>query len=430
MPSFAESLPLRDRKRYICYAYISTWFGCFADVMLDSSAIMIIYFAMLNTSNSLIMFSAALTGIIQLLMLIPSSLLTDRFGPKKMTCVSSIMSCSGYLLVATAPCWGTSAQYVILTGITIFCFSRPIWTTSWYPVLGDILLPEERGGFLGKMRFSYHIITGVVFYIFGQLMGKNPPMWYLQAATAVTGLLALGRFVFINKIKLSDTQCGNRDLKKAFSISIHNAPLVGFSTYCCFFSLAYTAVIPLALLYLKNGLDMNADTVQTLSTLGIAGSIAGYLLYGKIVKITGMRYLQILIHALWFFIPLGFIFCTENTPYLAAVAGALLFVAYLAHAWFFCSFSQECLSLSRPGNAAMASALANTCNSGGTAVGRTAGSLLLGQGMLAASWNWNGFPMSDFQTVFLFCSAGVAICAVLLLSLPSIISNHDNYYQP
>ena len=280
------------------------------------------------------------------------------------------------------------------------------------------------------MRFFYHIITGTVFYLFGLLMGKNPPMWYLQAATAVTGLLALGRFFFINKIKLSEHQRNKADFKKAFSISIHNAPLVGFSAYCCFFSFAYTAIIPLALLYMKNGLSLDADTVQKLSTLGIAGSITGYLLYGKILKMIGMRNLQLFTHAFWFFIPIVFIFCTPHTPHLIALLGILLFSAYLFHALFFCSFSQECLSLSRPGNTAMASALANTYNYVGTAAGRTAGSLLLGHGMLAATWNLKGIPMTSFQTLFLFGAAGVLFCSMLLFGLPSVISKHDNYYQP
>ena len=430
MQSYAESLPVQDRKRYIKYAYVSTWFGCFADVMMDSTALIMIYFVLLNSNNSLIMFSTAVTGLMQIPLLIPASLLVNRFGVKKTVFLSAALSCTGYVTMSLAPFAGSAAQYILLAGIFIFCASRPIWSTAWYPVLSDILLPRERGGFLGKMRFSYYIITGTVFYFVGQFMGKNPPIWYLQIATAVTGILALGRSYCINRIKLSDTKLAKLDLTKSFSISIHNAPLVGFSTYCCFFGMAFQAVIPLALLYMKKSLDFDADTVQKLSSLGIAGSVVGFLVYGWIVKKLKMKKLQLLIHLLWIIIPVGFFCCSKGMSHVMPLTGTLLFLSYLGLAWYNCCFSQECLALSRPGNSAMASALANTYNNIGSAIGRTASSMLLGYGLLATNWDYKGTNITDFQSLFLFAAIGAVICCVLLPSLPSMVSTHDDYYQP
>ena len=430
MPSHAESLPPKDRKRYVLYAYASTWFGCFADVMMDSTALIVIYFVLLHTGNSLIMFSSAITGIVQIPLLIPASMLVNRFGVKRTVRLSCFMSCSGYCIMALAPFAGNYAQYALLAGVFVFSCSRPIWSASWYPVLSDILLPEERGTFFGRMRFSYYILTGTVFYFVGLIMGKNPPIWYLQAATCITGLLALGRYYFINKIKLSEQKNNKFELKKSFSISIHNAPLIGFSTYCCFFSLTISAIIPLALIYLKQSLGFDAGTVQKLSTLGIAGSVAGFLFYGWVQKKVGMRNLQIGVHLLWILIGVGFFFCFKGMPFLMPLTALLLFLSYLGTAWFNCCFSQECLALSRPGNTAMAAALANTYNNIGNAVGRTAGSLLLGHGLLAATWQWKGLTVTDFQSIFLFCAVGSVFCLVLLFNLPSVISTHDNYYKP
>ena len=431
MPSHAESLPPKERKRYILYAYASTWFGCFADVMMDSTALIVIYFVLLNTGNSLIMFSSAITGLVQIPLLIPASMLVDRYGVKRIVRLSCFMSCSGYCIMALAPFAGsTAAQYVMLAGVFLFSASRPIWSSSWYPVLSDILLPEERGTFLGRMRFSYYILTGTVFYFVGLLMGKNPPVWYLQVATAVTGILALGRYMFINKIKLSEYRNNKFDLKKSFSISIHNSPLIGFSTYCCFFSLAISAIIPLALIYLKQSLGFDAGTVQKLSTMGIVGSVSGFLLYGWVQKKLGMRNLQIGVHILWIVVALGFFCCFKGMPLLMPLTGLLLFLSYLGIAWFNCCFSQECLALSRPGNTAMAAALANTYNNIGNAAGRTAGSLLLGHGVLSSSWVWNNLTVTNFQSIFLFCAAGAVFCLVQLFNLPSVIPTHEDYYKP
>ena len=430
MASFAETLSAQEHKRSILYAYASTWFGCFADVMFDSTALIIIYFALLKASNSLIMFSSAMPGLMSMVLLLPASFFVIRFGVKRMVFVSCCLSCFGYLLMAAAPVFGVSAPYAVLGGVFIFCVSRPIWSASWYPILNDILLPEERAGFFGKMRFSYTALTGTVFYLVGQFMGKEPPIWYLQAAIAITGILALGRYYCISKIRLSDAKGERMDIRKAFSISVHNAPLVGFSIYACFFCLIYAAVMPLALLYMKNGLGFEADIVQMLSTAGIAGNITAFLLYGKMHKVFGMRNLQLGIHFMAILLPILFFLCNGNTTFTKVAMGILLFAAYMVYSLFTCCFSQECLSLSRPGNTAMASAFACTYNGIGLAGGRTVCSLLLGHGMLASSWSYGGMVMSNFQTIFLFCAAGAIFALTFIFILPSVISNHDNYYQP
>lgn len=431
MASFAESLSLHERKRNIRYAYVSTWFGCFADVMLDSSALVIIYFTLLKAGNSLIMFSSALTGLVSMLLLIPVSFFVPRFGVKKMVGVSCALSCSGYLLMASAPLWGNAAApYIVLLGIFVFCVGRPIWTVSWYPILTDILLPEERAGFLGKMRFSYTAITGTSFYFIGLFMGKEPPVWYLQAAIAMTGVFALGRYYCISKLKLSDIRSEKIDVKKTFSISIHNAPLVGFSVYTCFFCLAFSAVMPLALLYMKNGLKFDADTVQMLSTAGIAGNISAFLIYKKLHKLLGMRNLQLLIHFMAILLPILFFCCTGNSVAVMTAMGILLFLSYMVFSLFSCCFSQECLALARPGNSAMASAFACTYDGIGKAAGRTAGSFLLSNGILSSSWMLGNLSVSNFQTVFIFCALGALFMLVLVFSLPSVISSHEDYYQP
>ena len=50
------------------------------------------------------------------------------------------------------------------------------------------------------------------------------------------------------------------------------------------------------------GYYLDAGTVQKLSTMGIAGSVSGFLLYGWVQKKMGMRNLQISVHILWIFV--------------------------------------------------------------------------------------------------------------------------------
>ena len=427
MENYADRLSDPIRKRFRLYAYISSWFGCFADVMLESTAVIILYFSVLGAGNTLIMFSTSIPGLVSLFLLIPVSGLVDKIGAKKTVCLSCSLACFSYLLMASAPFFGTKCdQYVVLTGCLLFCLSKPLWTASWFPILGHILRPAERSEFFGFMRFSYYILSGTVFFLIGLFMGKNPPVRLLQTVIGLTGLCTLGRMYFISKIRIPEHRSQNYDIGKAFAVSVRNAPLVGFSSYISALSLAFASVVPLTLLYLKNGLHYGADTVQILSSAGIGGCVCGYFLYGRMVRKFGMKTLQLLIHGAFIVIPLGLFFCKPSVP----LMGAFLFAANFGFACFGCAVSSEILALAKPGNLTMANAFSQTYQMIGTASGRLMVSFLLGNGVLSPSWRiWN-IEVSLFQTIFLFCSGIALFSLTLLFCLPSVVPRHEDYYNP
>ena len=399
--------------------------------MLESSAIVILYFSLLGASNSLTMLSTGLAGMASMILLIPSAGIVDKVGSKRVVGFSCFLACGAYLLMACAPFFGNAAaQYVVFAGCFVFCISKPLWTAAWYPILGDILKPSERGDFFGFMRFSYYILTGSIFCIIGLLMGEKPPIWFLQLVIGITGLLALGRSYFISKIGIGIHEQGRYELGKAFRTSVRNAPLVGFAVYIGFLALSFSAILPLSLIYLKNELHYGDNLVQVLSSVGIGGSICGFFFYGKLTRRIGIRNLQIGIHISYIIIPLCLFFCGKGMPYLAFFIGMLLFAGNFAFACFGCAVSQEILALARPGNLTMANAFTQTYQMVGTACGRTVSSLLLSNGILAATWKYWNFSFSRFQTIFIFCAGLALFCLILLFCLPSVVPKHDDYYNP
>lgn len=431
MASYADTLSVRSRKQFRTYAYASTWLGCFSDVMLENSAIIILYLAMLGASNTLIMLSTGLVGMVSMFLLIPASGIVDKIGPKRVVCISSFIACLAYLLMAAAPWTGKeTAQYMVLLGCFAFGISQPLCTAAWYPVIGYILQPSERGEFFGFLRFSYYILTGGVFCLLGVFMGEKPPIRLLQIIIATTGILALGRYFFIARIVLPEHKHAAYDLKKALGISVRNGLLVGFSVYICFLSLAFAAIAPLTLIYLKNGLHYGDNIIQIISSAGIGGCICGFFFYGRIVRRLGIRNLQITIHFAYILIPLGLFFCGGNSQYMAVVIGILLFAGNFSLACFGCAFSQESFALARPGNITMDNAFSQTYQMIGTACGRTVASLLLGNGVLAVTWKYWIFSFSNFQTIFLLCSGGALFCLIMIFCIPSVAPIREDHYCP
>jgi len=431
MVPYADTLSDQRRKHFRIYAYASTWLGCFSDVMLENSAIIILYLAMLEAGNNLIMLSTGLVGIVSMFLLIPSSGIVDKIGPKRVVKISSLIACLAYLLMAAAPWLGKElAPYMVLLGCFAFGISQPLCTAAWYPIIGSILKTSERGDFFGFLRFSYYILTGSVFCLLGIFMGAQPPIWFLQIIIGTTGILALGRNFFISRIVLPEHKSKTYELKKAFNISVRNGLLVGFSAYVCFLSLAFAAIAPLTLIYLKNGLHYGDNIIQIISSAGIGGCICGFFFYGRIVRKFGIRNLQIAVHFAYIIIPLCLFFCGGNSPYLAVFIGLLLFAGNFALACFGCAFSQESFALARPDNITMDNAFCQTYQMIGTACGRTVASLLLGNGVLAVTWKYWHFSFSNFQTIFLMCSGFALFCLILIFCIPSVAPEREDHYHP
>lgn len=432
--NFVDTLSDAERKRFRRFAIASTWFGCFGDVLVDNSAIMILFFLALESSETLTMFQTSLSGIAFLLLLIPSSYFVAKLGCKPIIRISCLISLISFVLMSGAPWLGVVGKYWTAFWCFVYAFSRVLWAGSWFPLLTYILKPEERGKFFGMMRFSYYIITGTVFTVLGLSMGKETPVLFLQIILFAVGVLAWGRWICIKQIRLpeqSEAQTSGANFKTAFQTSLRNAPLVMFCVYICFIMAAFGGITPLILLYVKEGLNYGDNTTQLLSIVTIVGCAAGYLLFPYFLKKAGMRNLQLLAHAMFILLPAALFFCGEGLPGLFYVIMVLLFLCNIVWAVFYAGVSSEMLALARPGNATMATAFSQTYLQFGLAAGRIASSLMLGGGLLAVHWDFHGFHITNYQSIFLIAAIFAFFCLTLVFCLPSVCPRHDqDYYQP
>ena len=429
---YVETLPDDVRRRYRTYAIIASCFGCFGELLQDSSAIILLYFLALGAGESLTMFQTAFPGIASLVLLIPVSGFIAKYGPKKMIRLSCLIALTSYLFMATSPYFGTFGKYWCALWCLVFCSARIIWSGSWFPLLQYILLPRERAPFFGLLRFTYHIFIGVIFFAVGSFMDKNTPIWFLQIVIVGAGLLAWGRWLFMKKIVIPDQpEATVYDLKKALGISLRNAPLVMFSVYVCFLMAACAAISPFTILYLKKGLGCGDNMVQILSTITIAGNVTGFFCYSRIDRAIGTKWLQLGGHFSFILLLLGLACCGKDVPHAVGIVSVLLFLCNFVWAIIYASISSEMLALSRPGNTTMASAFCQTYQQLGMATGRTISSLLIGGNILAAFWDFHGMTVSSYQSIFLIFAAIAIFSLALIFCIPSVIPRHDaEYYNP
>ena len=429
--TFAETLSDKERRRGRIYAYFACLSGCVSEVMLDSSAIIIIFFSMINAGDMLTMFSTSITGIMGMLLYIPASAINNRFGRKKVVHCSCIVGCTGFLLMASAPFFGAAAKYIAISGCVVYCLQRSTYGAAWYPLLDAFLRPQDRGRFFGTMRFFYTCFTGTMFFVIGLVIQRQLSIWILQGIIAAAGLLLMARDFCISRFPDNQTaQPEAPDIRKGLMTAMRNGSLTAYSVYLSLFTIAYTSVLPLTYMYLDRYVKMNKGTVQIISSVAIAGMVVGYFCYGRFLDKLKLKYLELFAHCTFMLVAAVLFFVDKSTAFFPVIVGIAVFFNQFATSVFNCNNSAELLALARPGNKTMAMAFVQTYSSIGGAVGRTATSLILGTAMLAPVWEFCGREVSRYQTFFLMSGVMLLIMLFLLPTLPSFVPNREDYYEP
>ncbi len=431
MNDFAETLTEQQRKRARLYAYFACYFGCVSEVMLDSSAIVILYIGMLGGGSMLVMLSTSFTGILNMLLMIPAAVLIAHIGMRKAVVAACVTGCVGYLVMASAPFFGTAGRIVAIIGCMIYCLQRSLYSTTWYPMLDAFLRKEDRGSFFGTMRYTYMIFTGVIFFLLGKAMGKNPPMLLMQSVIGIAGLMTLGRlYCMLHFPQNNREEKPKRSFRQSLGISIRNGPLTSYSVYICLLSIAYTSLVPVTLIYLKQHVGLPADTVQIFSTVGIAGSIIGYFCYGRMLKKLKIKRMELLTHFIFIFAAFSMFLLDKDMKFFLWLAGTVYFMSSFAASMYMCNNSTELLALARPGNKPMAMAFLQTYQNIGVSIGRAGTSLILGVNLLAPVWNIGKISFCSFQTLFLLYGVVATVILILFPTLPAIVPKHHDYYEP
>lgn len=429
--SYAETLTPEQRKKFERNAIYSTWFGCISEQMIDSNALIVLYIVMLGGNDSISMFSTSLSSIASVCLLIPCAGLAVKFGLRITYSIACIVGCLSFLCIAAAPYAGAFAQNVVIISTFVYSLTRPVYSSTWYPMLDNFLLPEGRGKFFGRMRFSYMILNTILIYILGKIMGTKPPIIILQGIFVFGGLTLLGRKFEMDRMPL-DPHAKREpvNIPLALGICIKNNSLVGFSIYSCLVNLAFYAALPLAVVYMKTCLNYNAESLMTFSSVALLGSILGYAAVGKALPKFKTKRCLVGTHLCGLLVCILLLTAVPGNPLL----NPILYTAFLLNgftaAFMLCINSTEMLALARPGNKVMAMAFVSTATNLGTAVGRLGTTLILATGALAATWNVGSLTVTKFQFLFGFYTFVMIFFLILLPLAPSVIPKHHDYYHP
>ena len=429
--SFADTLTSQQRKHYRNVAVTSAMFGCISTQLIESNAMIVLYLTLLGGSDSISMFSSGLPSISHILLLIPCASFAARFGLRKTYTFSSAVGFFAFLLIAAAPWLGNFSRHAVLAGCFIYALTLTIYLSTWVPLLDNMLCSNERGAFFSRMRVTYMLFNAVLLFALGKLLNQSPSLMVLQIVFIVAGLGLWGRKFCMDALPIDpEMRRESPNLKESLSTCLHNQPLVGFAVYFCFLYLAFSTAMPLALVYMKTNLKLPDGTIVIISSLNLAGKLAGYTIYGLASKRFSMRTMIIGTHLLAFGSVAVLLFLLPGVPALSVLFGAVFFLLGIVAALLVNITSVEMLALAKPGNKIMALAFCSTSSAIGQAAGTTLISLLLGCGALAESWRFYGIALTKFQLLFGISALALIFFLLLLPLVPAVVRTHDNYYKP
>ncbi len=418
---FAETLSAEKRRSCRNTAILSTLLGCISSQIVESNAIIVLFLTLLGGSESFSMFSSSLMSLSGILLLIPCAVFAAKCGIRITYSISCIAGFLGFCLIACAPYCGTWGKYAVISGCAVYTLTLNFYASTWYPLLDNFLKAEERTQFFSRMRFIYMLFNAALLFLLGKCAGSNMPLWAFQAVFLLAGAGLLGRKICMDHLPLDpDMQRESADLRKTLPICLHNSPLMSFSIYLCVFYMAFSAALPLSMIYMKKSLCIASGTIVILSAVHLLGKLAGFFLLGRFGKYCSMGIQIIFTHVLALLSVGALLFLSGGGIKELILAGTAFFFMGTVNALLMCISAVGILELAMKGNKLMAMAVVSTFVYAGTAAGTLLITFLLKEGILKNTWLLAGKVFTKFQFLSAIFVLGLLLSLLLLPFVPAV----------
>lgn len=444
--SFSQTLSISERAKAARNAIFSALFGCIPEMAIDGGAVIVVYITMLNGSDASKMLATTFTSLTMIALVLFCGKICNYIGLRAAMTTSCLITFFSFLMMAIAPFLGFFKLPFLLIGCFIYTLGKPLYTACWFPLIDNFLRPEDRSKFFGRMRFCYSALNASLLFGMGWLFSKfennTPPMWLMQAIIVFCGIAGLIRCFFANRIPINpdiaegttpETVNPNQQysLREGLKISLRNGPLVGFSIYFCFLSVASSSVSPLIMVYLKSDVfNASSAAVMRIAAISLSGALFGFLCSNYIIKFLKVKGSFLLTHLTGIIIPAILFFCAPTHSWSIWVIGLVSFISPFVGATSSVLNSSESLALARPGNKTIALSFFQFFSCLGVAAGRFGVTAILACGMLAPKWIFKGLTITIFQSIFAISSIMMAFSLVLIVLLPAFVPKHEDYYEP
>jgi len=391
--------------------------------MAFNNGLLLAYFSRLGINSSQILFLLALPAILQFMLIIFFSYLSDWFGKKRVGALGLILSMCSFLLFWQAGFMGKSFQlWLVVLAVVLFGIGTAMSFSNWFALLHPLVPEKTRGRFFGLLRLTWQGF-GFIFTLGVTYLLRNHSS--LEIYHWVMGLLAaclVIRLPFFWSIPEIEKSRPNeipfiRSLGKVLRIP-------GYLPFCsyCFLLTLFTGACPQIFSLLeKDVLHFSDDRIVLIGNLVAVGAMVGFLMGGRMVDRLGTKHVFLFCHFAFGAVMI-LVLMRNLLPLSPFILMGLLTAAFgLVQGASGIAMTTETLSLIPTENKSLSTGLWMTLYTGGTGLSGVVFSQLLTLGVFSSSWSWMGHSMSDYDGLLLLCGGMILLMTVTLGLIPSMI---------
>ena len=179
--------------------------GMILQQMLFLGALGPLFIKRLGGSDFQAMMCPTLFGVLALLQLPTSVLVPPAQGKRVMLWCWGAMGFFTILAVALAALLGPGqpAVWAVIAALGVGLIFHSCGGTFWFPLLYQVVPPERRGRFFGKMRALWGAVVFAAVLAAGAFLGRDPPLWRFYVVIGLAVAAFLGRNFFVARIPLA-----------------------------------------------------------------------------------------------------------------------------------------------------------------------------------------------------------------------------------
>lgn len=404
------------------HAIFSTCWGTVAQVVVRDSSIMILFATLIGAGEMISIATTALQDMAQAFLTLPFAYLTALAGKRRMLIRATAVGLAALLMSAAAPWFGAYAGLALLGTLAIFGVSISAYGAAWFPLLNDVVPPEERGLFFGRLRFWWQLVAAIFILASGALVGAHARPGVLQIVIIIAALGQLGRAWNIRRIPELPTP-PPPPWRDVLADILANQRMTGFAIYLFFLYLSAAATVPVAFTFAKRALALPDNLVVFCSACLMAGLIVGYRVGGRIVYRQGVKRVFLSAHLAFALINFLMLLVRGGNYTASALLIALVTLYGFFTACASIAVSSEIFALAPANNQIMSIGFCVSFYAAGIGFSRILASLIIGSGALAPHWHLGGIALTKYHTLFIMYGAGVLLAMALLTMVPAMLKH-------
>ena len=388
-----------------------------------NNGLLLAYFSRLGINSSQILFLLALPAILQFLLIIFFSYLSDWFGKKAVGTLGLVISMFAFLLFWQAGFMDRPYQFwLVVLGVVLFGIGTAMAFSNWFALLHPLVPEKTRGRFFGRLRLTWQgfgfIFTLGVTYLLGKHESLEIYHWVLGLLVAC---LVIRIPFFWNIPEVEKSRPSGTPFYNSLGMVLRIPGYLPFCAYCFLLTLFTGACPQIFSLLEKDVLQFSDDRIVLIGNLMAVGAMAGFVMGGRMVDRIGTKYVFLFCH-LGFSAVMLLVLIRNMLPLSPFILMGLLTAGFgLVQGASGIAMTTETLSLIPAKNKSLSSGLWLTLYTGGTGLSGVVFSQLLKLGVFSSSWSWMEHSMSDYDGLLLLCGGMILLMTVTLGLIPSMV---------